>query len=63
MDSKEIRHRIILVIISIVCFNTMKGMSFDLDSIASSALIHDNKSALANGLFSTEIKFGWRFRL
>ena len=27
------------------------------------ALIYDNKSALANGLFSTEIKFGWRFRL
>lgn len=27
------------------------------------ALIYDNKSALANGLVSTEIKFGWRFRL
>lgn len=27
------------------------------------ALIYDNRSALANGLFSAEIKFGWRFRL
>jgi hypothetical protein len=27
------------------------------------AFIYDDKSALANGLFSTEVKFGWRFRL